>query len=78
MDVNPPIGNALALELVTLELVSLEPGNPDFRNNLGILLVRTGAIAAALKEFEAALKTNPAHAAARRNLELARQRLGQE
>jgi Tfp pilus assembly protein PilF len=60
------------------ELVSLEPDNSDLRNNFGILLVRTGAVAAAMKEFEAALKTNPAHQAARRNLELARKRLGQK
>ncbi|MGO9255006.1 MAG: tetratricopeptide repeat protein [Bryobacteraceae bacterium] len=56
------------------ELVALDPGSPDLRNNLGILLARTGDISAATAQFEAALKLDPTHAAARRNLELIRKK----
>ena len=59
------------------ELVALEPDNADFRNNFGILLVRSGNIGPSIEQFEAALKINPAHEAARRNLELARKKLSQ-
>jgi len=58
------------------ELVALEPGKPDLRNNFGILLARSGDLASALAQFEAALKLDPSHAAARRNLELTRQKMG--
>lgn len=54
------------------ELVALDPGNADLRNNLGIILARMGNLAGAIAEFEAALKANPSHAAARRNLEQVR------
>ncbi len=57
------------------ELVALEPGNPDLRNNFGILLARKGDLASALAQFEAALKFDPSHAAARRNLELTRKKM---
>jgi Flp pilus assembly protein TadD len=61
------------------ELAALEPQNADVRNNLGILLMRTGAVAGAVAdavtEFEAALRIDPAHQAARRNLELAKKRV---
>ena len=57
------------------ELVGFDPGNADFHNNLGILLVRTGDIAGAIEQFEAALKSNPNHPAARRNLEQIRPKL---
>ena len=57
------------------ELVALEPGNPDLRNNYGILLARSGDLVSALAQFEAALKLDPAHASARRNLELTRQKM---
>ena len=57
------------------ELVALEPGNPDLRNNFGILLARNGDMASALTQFEAALKVDPSHAAARRNLELTRKKM---
>jgi len=57
------------------ELVALEPGNPDLRNNFGALLARSGDLAPALAQFEAALKLDPSHAAARRNLELTRQKM---
>jgi tetratricopeptide (TPR) repeat protein len=56
------------------ELVGLDPGNADLRNNLGILLARTGDRTAAIQQFEAALNANPSHAAARRNLEQLRAR----
>src|SRR5262249_55220275 len=59
------------------ELVAIEPGNADFRNNFGILLVRSGKVAEAVEQFEAALKADAAHRAARRNLELARERPAQ-
>ena len=57
------------------ELVDLQPGSADLRNNFGIILVRVGNALAAIEQFEAALKADPAHQAARRNLELARKRL---
>jgi Flp pilus assembly protein TadD len=57
------------------ELVALEPGNADLRNNFGILLARSGDLASALVQFEAALKLDPAHAAAGRNLEVTRQKM---
>jgi Flp pilus assembly protein TadD len=57
------------------ELVGLEPRNADLRNNFGILLARSGDLASALAEFETALKLDPSHAAARRNLELTRQKM---
>ncbi|HTP33063.1 MAG TPA: tetratricopeptide repeat protein [Candidatus Acidoferrales bacterium] len=56
------------------EMVGLEPRDPDLRNNFGILLVRSGDNASAIEQFEAALKLDPTHAAARRNLEIARKR----
>jgi Flp pilus assembly protein TadD/mono/diheme cytochrome c family protein len=57
------------------QLVALEPGNPDLRNNFGILLARQGDMVSALAQFEAALKADPSHAAARRNLELTRKKM---
>jgi Flp pilus assembly protein TadD len=57
------------------ELVALEPVDPDLRNNFGILLARNGEMASALAQFEAALKFDPSHAAARRNLELTRKKM---
>ena len=57
------------------ELIALEPGNPDLRNNFGILFARSGDMASALAQFEAALKIDPSHAAARRNLELTRKKM---
>lgn len=55
--------------------MGLDPGNADLRNNLGIILVRAGDSAGAIEQFEAALKVNPWHAAARRNLEQVRPKL---
>src|SRR5215831_589085 len=57
------------------ELVALAPRDPDLRNNLGILLARAGDFAGAMAEFEAALQIDPAHASARRNLEVARKKV---
>jgi Flp pilus assembly protein TadD len=57
------------------ELVRLNDADADLRNNFGILLARAGNVAAAIAEFEAALKFNPAHEAARRNLEIARRKV---
>ncbi len=54
------------------ELIVLQPGNPDLRNNFGILLARNGDMASAIAQFETALKFDPSHAAARRNLEVTR------
>ena len=57
------------------ELAGLQPGDADIHNNYGILLARSGNLSAAAAEFEAALKLNPQLAAARRNLEIARQKM---
>ena len=56
------------------ELVGLEPSDADLRNSFGIVLGRSGDLPGAIEQFEAALKIDPAHAAARRNLELARKK----
>jgi Flp pilus assembly protein TadD len=56
------------------ELVELAPADADLRNNYGILLARSGDRTGAVAQFEAALRIDPGHAAARRNLELARKR----
>jgi Tfp pilus assembly protein PilF len=57
------------------ELVGLEPGDADLRNNFGIILAQMGDLTGALSQFEAALQSNPAHQAAQRNLEQVRTRL---
>ena len=57
------------------ELAALNPDNADIRNNLGIILAKTGDLAGAAEQFEAALKANPSHETARRNLEQVRARL---
>ena len=59
------------------ELVALEPANADLHSNLGILLARLGDLRSAIKQFEAALRIDPSHEAARRNLEIARKKLRQ-
>ena len=56
---------------------TLRPGDADLRNNLGIILARSGDFASAAEQFEAALKANPSHQTARRNLELVRDKLAQ-
>ncbi len=59
------------------ELIELQPGNADLHNNFGILLVRGGDITGGIDQFQAALKADPTHQAARRNLDLARKKLKQ-
>ncbi len=60
------------------ELVTQRPGDADLRNNFGIILARSGDLQAAAAQFEAALKVNPAHEAARRNLEAVRNKLAHQ
>ena len=59
------------------ELVALRPADADLRNNLGILLARSGDLTSAAEQFEAALKVNPSHQSARRNLAVIREKLAQ-
>jgi Flp pilus assembly protein TadD len=59
------------------ELVGLEAGDADLRNNFGILLARSGDMPAAIGQFEKALQLNPSHTTARRNLEIARRKVPQ-
>ena len=54
------------------EALTIHPENAEVHNNLGVFLARQGDRAAAVKEFEAALQTDPANAQARRNLDFAR------
>ena len=68
-------GRLGAAEQIYRELVGLQPGDADVRNNFGVILARSGNFAAAAEQFEAALKVNPSHEAARRNLEMARRKL---
>ena len=51
------------------ELAALRPGDADIRSNLGVILARLGDRAGAIEQFEEALRINPAHVSARRNLE---------
>jgi len=57
------------------ELVALRPADADLRNNFGILLARVGDLVGAMTQFEAALKVDSAHQAARRNLDAVREKL---
>jgi tetratricopeptide (TPR) repeat protein len=57
------------------ELVDLEPHNADFRNNFGMILAKSGDLAGAIDQFEAALRADLSHATARRNLEQVRARM---
>jgi Flp pilus assembly protein TadD len=57
------------------ELVRLHPADADLHNNLGIILAKSGDMEAAAAEFEAALKANPSHEVARRNLQAVRNKL---
>jgi tetratricopeptide (TPR) repeat protein len=59
------------------ELVEQRPADADLRNNFGIILARSGDLPGASAQFEAALKANPSHATARRNLEAVRKKLAQ-
>jgi Flp pilus assembly protein TadD len=60
------------------ELVTQRPADADLRNNFGIILARSGDLQAAASQFEAALKINPAHETARRNLEAVRNKLAHQ
>jgi Flp pilus assembly protein TadD len=66
------LGNAAE---IFRELVGLRPDDADLRNNFGIILARMGDLPGAAQQFEAALQTNPAHTAARKNLEAVRRKL---
>ena len=57
------------------EVVALDPGDADLHSNYGTLLARSGDLPAAIGQFEAALKLNPSHEAARRNLRIAQQKM---
>jgi tetratricopeptide (TPR) repeat protein/mono/diheme cytochrome c family protein len=57
------------------ELVAQRPSDADLRNNFGIILARSGDLAGAAAQFEEALRVNPAHAVARRNLEAVRKKM---
>jgi len=57
------------------ELIAERPNDADLRNNFGVILAKLGDWNAAAAQFEAALAANPAHEAARRNLDAARRKL---
>jgi len=57
------------------ELVKLDGGNADLHNNFGTILAKLGNLKGAMDQFEAALKANPGHPSARRNLEQIRSKL---
>ncbi|MBM3852101.1 MAG: tetratricopeptide repeat protein [Verrucomicrobia bacterium] len=47
------------------------PSAPALHNNLGVALLRSGDLDAAIHHFQLALRLDPAHADARSNLALA-------
>ena len=53
------------------EALRIHPENAEVHNNLGVVLARTGEKQAAASEFQAALTSDPANEAARRNLAIA-------
>jgi hypothetical protein len=53
--------------------VNARPGDPAAHNNLGVALVLLGEVGPAIEHFEQALRINPRHEKARRNLAAARQ-----
>lgn len=55
------------------EVLELSPRDADAYNNIGSALARKGNLPEAASYFERALRIDPEHAAARRNLELARE-----
>ena len=72
--VNPFVADGKLIEAIATlhEALSIHPESADAHNNLGVLLARQGDRASAIKEFEAALRTDPAHREASRNLDFAR------
>jgi tetratricopeptide (TPR) repeat protein len=65
-------GNIDQAILYYCEVIQLEPKNAGARNFLGMLYARSGKDELAIKQFEAALKIDPAHQQARNNLMLMR------
>jgi Flp pilus assembly protein TadD len=57
------------------ELIAQRPADADFRNNFAIILARSGDFAGAASQLEAALRIDPSHQSARRNLEAIRRKL---
>lgn len=59
------------------ELIVERPADAAIRNNFGIILARSGDLKAAADQFGAALRMDPNHEVARRNLEAIRKKLTQ-
>ena len=59
------------------ELIVERPTDAAIRNNFGIILARSGDLKAAADQFESALRIDPNHGVARRNLEVVRKKLAQ-
>ena len=57
------------------ELIALDGGNADLHINFGIILAKLADLKGAIDQFEAALKANPWHQSARRNLDQIRSKL---
>jgi Flp pilus assembly protein TadD len=49
--------------------VVLRPDRADFRNDLGVVLKKMGALDDAIEQYRIALKLEPGNPVARRNLE---------
>jgi len=54
-------GDAQGAEEILIRLSQAEPGNPDARYNLGVLMMERGSVAAARREFGEALRLQPGH-----------------
>jgi Tfp pilus assembly protein PilF len=68
-------GAFAAAESALREALALKPASAEMHNNLGIALASQGRIAEAVRAWEAALRLNPNLTDARRNLQLASQKL---
>jgi tetratricopeptide (TPR) repeat protein len=62
-------GNLKAAAGAYREIVALDPANVESLNNLGVICARSGDLAGAMEQFQAALKVDPTNQAARDNLE---------